>query len=325
MKLPRRKLLHLAAGAAALPAVSRIARAQTYPSRPVQLIVGFPPGGTGDILARLIGQWLTERLGQPFIIENKPGASTNIAADLVAKSLPDGHTLLLATTVNAINATLFDHLNFNFIQDIAPVGGFFRGPLVMEVNPSLPARTVLDFIAYAKGRPGRLNYASGGVGTPNHVVAELFKLRTGIDMVHVPYRGEAPALTDLLGGQVQVMFGNMPSSIEHIRAGRLRALGVTTATRSDVLPDVPTIGETVLGYEASSWQGIGAPAHTPDEIVNRLNDDINLGLADPMLKARFVELGGTVMPGTPAQFGTLMVADTEKWANVIRAENIKLQ
>jgi tripartite-type tricarboxylate transporter receptor subunit TctC len=323
MKLPRRTFLHLTAGATALSAISRVAKGQPYPLRPVHLIVGFPAGGTGDILARLIGQWLTEHLGQPFIVENRPGASTNIAAELVVKSPPDGHTLLLATSVNAINATLFDNLNFNFIRDIAPVGGIFRGPLVMVVNPSLPVKTVLDFIAYAKSSSGNVNYASGGIGTPNHIVAELFKMRTGIDMLHVPYRGEAPALTDLLGGRVQVMFGNIPSSIELIRAGRLRALAVTTSTRSEALPDIPTVGEFVLGYEASSWQGIGASADTPDEIVSKLNDAINVGLADPNLKARLAELGGTIMPGTPGQFGALMAADTEKWGNVIRGANIR--
>ena len=275
MKLPRRQFLHLAAGAAALPAVSRIAWAQAYPTRPVRIIVGFAAGGAADIIARLIGQWLSERLGQPFVIENRPGAGSNIATEAVVRAPPDGYTLLLVGTANAINATLYDKLNFNFIRDIAPVAGIIRVPNVMVVNPSVPAKTVPEFIAYAKANPGKINMASGGIGTAAHVSGELFKMMAGVDMVHVPYRGAAPALTDLLGGQVQVMFASMPSSIEHIRAGKLRALAVTTATRSEALPDIPTVGEFVPGYEASAWYGVGAPKDTPAEIVDKLNKEIN--------------------------------------------------
>ena len=297
MKLPRRKFLHLAAGAAALPAVSRVAWAQAYPTRPVRIIVGLPPGGATDIVARLIGQWLSERLGQPFVIENRPGAGTNIGTEAVVRAPPDGYTLLLVGRRNAINATLYDKLNFNFIRDIAPVAGIIRVPLVMVVNPSVPAKTVPEFIAYAKANPGKINMASAGIGTPGHVAGELFKMMAGVDMVHVPYRGAAPALTDLLGGQVQVMFGTTVSSIEHIRAGKLRALAVTTATRSEALPDIPTVGEFVPGYEASAVFGIGAPRNTPAEIVDKLNKEINAALADPKIKARLADLGGAVLAG----------------------------
>jgi tripartite-type tricarboxylate transporter receptor subunit TctC len=286
MKLPRRAFLQLAAGAAALPAVSRIARAQTYPSRPVRIVVGFAAGGGVDIVARLIGQWLSERLGQQFVIENRPGAATNIGTEAVVRAPADGYTLLLADASAAINATLYDKLNFNFIRDIAPVAGIIRVANVMEVNPSFPAKTVPEFIGYAKANPGKINFASGGNGAPPHVSGELFKMMTGVDIVHIPYRGLAPALTDLIGGQVQVMFGTMPPSIEYIRAGKLRALAVTTAMRSAALPDIPTVGEFVSGYEASTWYGVGAPKNTPSEIVEKLNKEINAGLFDPKLKAR---------------------------------------
>jgi tripartite-type tricarboxylate transporter receptor subunit TctC len=324
MKLPRRKFLHLAAGAAALPALSRVAWAQTYPARPVRILVGFPPGGGADIVARLIGQWLSERLGQPFIIENRPGASSNLAAETVVRAPPDGYALLLVASPNTINATLYDNLNFNLIRDIAPVAGITRDPQVMEVNPSVPVTTVPEFIAYAKANPGRINMASAGNGSGPHVAGELFKMMTGVNMVHVPYRGSAPALTDLLAGQVQVMFDIMTASIGHIRTGRLRALAVTTATRSEVLPDLPTVGDFLPGYEASNIRGIGAPKDTPTEIIDKLNKDINAGLADPKLKARLTDLGDTVLAGSPADFGKLIAEETEKWGKVIRAANIKL-
>jgi tripartite-type tricarboxylate transporter receptor subunit TctC len=325
MKLPRRRFLHLAAGAAALPAVSRIARAQTYPTRPVRIVVGFPPGGPQDIVARLIGQWLSERLGRPFVIENRPGADGNIGADAVVKAPADGYTLLIVATPNAINATLYDKLNFNFIHDIAPVASIMHVPLVMEVNPSFPAKTVPEFIAYARANPGKVNMGSGGNGNPAHVAGELFKMMAGVNMVHVPYRGGAPMLTDLLGGQLEGAFDPIPGSIEHIRAGKLRPLAVTTATRSEVLPDIPTLGEFVPGFEASVWYGVGAPKSTPAEIVDKLNKEINAGLADPKLKARFVDLGGTMFALSPAEFGKLIVDETEKWARVIRAANIKAE
>jgi tripartite-type tricarboxylate transporter receptor subunit TctC len=323
VKLPRRQFLHLAAGAAALPAASRIARAQTYPTRPVRLVVGFPAGGSVDIVARLTGQWLSERLGQQVITDNRPGAGSNIGTEVVVRAPPDGYTLLMASFGNAVNATLYDNLNFNFIRDIAPVAGVMRVPLVMEVNPSVPAKTVPEFIAYAKANPGKVNMASGGNGTPQHVSGELFKMMAGVNMIHVPYRGNAPALTDLIGGQVQVMFDTTPASIEHIRAGQIRPLAVTTATRADVLPDIPTVGDFVPGYEASSWYGVGVPKNTPAGIVEKLNREINAGLADPKMKARLAELGGSVLVGSPADFGKLIGDETEKWGKVIRAANIK--
>jgi tripartite-type tricarboxylate transporter receptor subunit TctC len=323
MKLPRRQFLYLAAGAAALPAVSRVARAQAYPTRPVRIIVGFPAGGSGDILTRLMGQWLSDRLGQQFIIENRPGAGSNIAAEAVVKAAPDGYTLYLSSSPNAISATLYDNLNFNFIRDIAPVASISISPLVMEVNPSVPAKTVPEFVAYAKANSGKLNMASNGNGTTSHLAGELFKMMTGVNMLHVPYRGAAPALTDLIGGQVQVMFDIMASSIEHIRAGKLRALAVTTATRSEALPDVPTVGDFLLGYEANLWSGFGAPKNTPAEIVVKLNKEINAGLADPRMKARLADLGATVLALSSADFGKLIADDTEKWGKVIRAANIK--
>jgi tripartite-type tricarboxylate transporter receptor subunit TctC len=322
MKLPRRKFLHLGAGAVALPAASRIARAQAYPTRPVRLVVFFPPGGVGDILARLMGQWLSERLGQAFVIENRPGAGGNIGTEAVVRASPDGYTLLWATSPNAINATFYDKLNYNFIRDIAPVAATIQVPNVMVVNPTLPARTVPEFIAYAKANPGKLNMASGGNGVPSHVAGELFKMMAGVNMVHVPYRGAAPALTDLLAGQVQVLFDAVPSSIEYIRAGKLRPLAVTTATRSEVLPDIPTIGDFLPGFEASTWFGVGAPKHTPTDIAEKLNREINAALVDPTIKARIADLGGTALPGSPADFGKLIADDTEKWAKVIKFAGI---
>jgi tripartite-type tricarboxylate transporter receptor subunit TctC len=323
MKLPRRNFLHLAAGAAALPAVSRIARAQAYPTRPVRIVVPFAPGGTFDIMARLIGQWLAEKLGQPFVIENRPGAGGNIGTESVVRAPADGYALLLVGTANAISATLYEKLNFNFIRDIVPVAGIARVPEVMLVNPSLPATTVRELIAYAKANPGKLTMASGGIGTLSHVEGELFKMMTGVNLVHVPYRGLGPALTDLLGGQVQVMFASMSASIEYVRANKLRALAVTTATRSDELPDVATVDEFVPGYEASGWFGLGAPKNTPSQIIDQLNEAINAGLADPKTKARLADLGGTPFVGSPAEFGKLIADETEKWGKVIRAANIK--
>jgi tripartite-type tricarboxylate transporter receptor subunit TctC len=323
MKLPRRQFLHLAAGAAALSAVSRLAMAQAYPTKPVRWVVGFAPGGGNDIVARLMGQWLSERTGQPFIIENRPGAGTNIATEAVVNAPPDGYALLLVGAPNAINATLYDKLNFNFISDIAPVAGIVRVANVMVVHPSVPAKTVPEFIAYANANPGKINMATNGNGSASHMSGELFKMMTGINMVHVPYRGTAPAITDLLGGQVQGSFVSMPGSIEYIRAGKLRPLAVTTAIRSVVLPDVPTVGEFVPGYEASVWYGVGAPKNTPAEIVRKLNEEINAGLADANMKARLRVLGGKVLPGSPADLGELITEETGKWAKVIKFANIK--
>jgi tripartite-type tricarboxylate transporter receptor subunit TctC len=325
MKLPRRRFLHLAAGAAALPAVPRVAVAQSYPTRPVRLIVGFAPGGTTDITARLIGQWLSERLGQQFLIENRTGAGTNIATEAVVRAPADGYTLLLVTASNAINATLYDKLGFNFVRDIAPVAGIIRYPLVMQVNPSFPAKTVPEFINHAKSNPGKVSYGSGGIGTSIHVASELFKMMTGIDMIHVPYRGGAPAMTDLIGGQIQVVFNPVPESMEHIKAGKLRPLAVTSATRSEALSEVPTVGDFVPGYEASALQGIGAPKDTPAEIVEKLNKEINAGLADPRLKARFADLGATVFVVSPADFRKFIADETEKWAKVIKFAGAKAE
>jgi tripartite-type tricarboxylate transporter receptor subunit TctC len=315
--------LHLAAGAPALPAVSRFAWAQAYPLRPVRIIVGQAAGSGSDTAARLIGQWLSERLGQQFVIENRPGAAGNIATEAVVRAPPDGHTLLLVNTGNAINATLYDKLNFNFIRDIAPVAGIFRVPQVMEVNPSVPAKTVSEFIAYAKANPGKVNMASAGIGSVHHVAGELFKFMTGVDMVHVPYRGTTPALTDLLAGQAQVMFDVTPTSTPHIRAGKLRALAVTTATRADVLPEIPIMGDFVPGYEASAWLGFGAPKDTPAAIIGMLNREVNAGLADPEIKTRIADLGGTVLAISPAEFGKLITDETEKWAKVVKSANIR--
>ena len=323
MKLPRRQFLHLAAGAAALPAMSRIARAQVYPSRPVRLIVGLAAGSSLDILARLMGHWLSERLGQPFVIENRPGAGTNVATEAVVRSAPDGYTLLAVSPANAINATLYEKLNFNFIGDIAPVASIVREPNVMVVNPSVPATSVPEFISYAKTNPGKLSMASAGNGTASHMAGELFKMMAGVTMVHVPYRGGGPALTDLIGGQVQAMFPGTIASVEYIKTGKLRALGVTTATRSEALPHLPTVGDFVSGYEASLLDGIGAPKNTPAEIIERLNMEINAALADPKIKTRFAELGATVIPGSPADFGKLIADETEKWGKVVRFAGVK--
>jgi tripartite-type tricarboxylate transporter receptor subunit TctC len=322
MKLPRRQFLHLVAGAAALPAVPRFAWGQSYPWRPVRIVVTFPAGSTSDILARPMAQWLQERLGQPFVVDNRPGAGGTIGTEAVVRASPDGYTLLLISGAHTINATLYDKLSFNFIRDIAPVAGISRETGVMVVNPSVPAETVPDFIAYAKANPGKINMASAGIGASTHVAGELFKMMTGVNMVHVPYRGSPPALTDLLGGQVQVYFGPIAGSIEYVRAGTLRALAVTTATRSEVLPDVPTVGEFVPGYEASAVWGVGAPRNTPAEIVDKLNKEINAGLANPEIKAR-LELGGTVLPGSPTDFGKLIADETEKWGKVVKFANIK--
>jgi tripartite-type tricarboxylate transporter receptor subunit TctC len=323
MKLPRRQFLHLAAGAAALPAVSRIGWAQAYPTRPVHIVVGFAPAGGNDVVARLLGQWLSERLGQPFVIENRPGAATNIATEAVVRAPADGYTLLFVSATNAINATLYERLNFNFIRDIVPVASIMRVANVMVVHPSVPATTVSKFITHAKANAGKINMASAGNGSTSHISGELFKTMTAVNIVHVPYRGIAPALNDLLGGQVQVTFASMPSSIGYVRAGTLRALAVTTATRSEALPDVPTVGEFVPGYEASVWYGIGAPRNTPVEVIDKLNREINAGLADPKLQARLVDVGGTVLAGSPADFGKLIAEDTEKWAKLIKLAGIK--
>jgi tripartite-type tricarboxylate transporter receptor subunit TctC len=323
MKFPRRKFLHLATVAAALPAVSRIARADTYPSRTVHIFVGVAAGGVADTEARLMGQWLSERIGQPFVIENRLGSATNLATELVVTAAPDGYTLLSVGTPNAVNATLYDNLSFNFMRDIAPIAGVMRVPNVMSVNPSFPARTVPEFIAYARANPGKISFGSGGSGTSLHMAAELFKIAAEVNMVHVPYRGEAPALADLLGGQVQVVFGTMPSSIALVKADKLRALAVTSATRSELLPDIPTLSDFLPGYEASFFGGFGAPKDTPPEIVERLNKEINAGLSDPNFKARLTDLGGTALPGSSAEFGKLVADETEKWAKVIKSAGIK--
>jgi len=319
----RRQFLRLAGAAVALPAMSPIAWAQTYPSRPVRIIVGLAAGGVGDTVARLIAQWLAERLGQPFIIENRTGAAGNIATEAVARAPPDGYTLLLVSTSNATNATLYDRLSFNFVRDIVPVASIDRESQVMLVNPSVPAKTVPEFIAYAKANPSKINYGSGGIGSQTHVVGEMFKMMSGVTMVHVPYRGIASALTDLLAGQVQVMFAAVPSSIDHIRAGKLRALAITTTMRSEVLPDIPTVGDFLQGFESSVWQGVGAPRNTLAGIVDILNKEINAAFADPNIKARFADLGGTVLPGSPADFGKLIADETEKWAKVVKFAGIK--
>ena len=325
MKLPRRQFLHLAAGAAALPAASRIAWAQAYPTRPVRLITPFPAGGVTDLFSRLIGQPLSERLGQPVIIENRAGAGGNVGTEAVVRASPDGYTLLLITSTNAINQTLYDKLNFDFVRDIVPVASIVRGIGVLEVHPSFPAKTVPEFISYLKANPGKVNMASAGIGTSQHIYGELFKMMAGVEMVHVPYRGGGPALTDLLAGQVPVMFDTIATSMEQIKAGKLRALAVTSATRSDVLPDIPTIGEFVPGYEATAWQGIGAPRSTPPEIIDRLHREINACLDDPKVKARIVELGYLVFKTSQTEFSSFVGESIEKWAKVIRAANIKAE
>jgi tripartite-type tricarboxylate transporter receptor subunit TctC len=323
VKLARRRFLHLAAGAAALPTASRFAWAQAYPSRPVRLIIGYPPGGSADITARLTGQWLSERLGQPVVIESRPGAATNLATEAVVRASPDGYTLLLVAPANAINATLYDKLNFDFLRDIVPVAGIIRFPNVVVVNPSLPIKTIPELIAYAKANPGKLNMASSGNGSTIHMSGELFKMLTGINMVHVPYRGGAPALTDLIAGQVHVMFDNIPTSAEHIKAGRLRGLAVTSAARSQVLPDLPTVADFLPGYEASAWYGLGVPKNTPDEVIDKINKAMNAVLADPKSQARFAELGASLLPGSPADFSRLVADETEKWGKVVRFSGAK--
>src|SRR6195256_690063 len=325
MKLPRRQFIRLATGAVALPAIPRLAGAQSYPSRPVRLIVGFPAGGSADIVARLIGQSLSERLGQPFIIENRPGAGSNLGTETVVRAPPDGYPLLMASAANVTNATLYDNLNFNFIRDIAPVAFMDRVANVLEVNPSVPAKTVPEFIAYAKANPGKINMASGGTGSSQHGAGELFKMMAGVDLVHVPYRGVAPALTDLLAGQVQVLFDTVPASLPHIRAGKLGARAVTTAAVSEALPDVPTVGDFVPGYEASSIHGIGAPRITPADIIDRLNKEVNAALADPKFKAQIADLGAMVAVGSPADFGKIIAEETEKWAKVVKFSGAKAE
>jgi tripartite-type tricarboxylate transporter receptor subunit TctC len=324
MQRSRRGFLHLAAATAAL-ALSRTARAQAYPSRPIRLIVGFPAGGPTDITARVMAQWLSERLGQQIVIENRAGAGSNLAVEAAVNAPPDGYTLLLVGATNAINATLYEKLNFNFIRDIAPVAGIIRVPLIMEVHPSVPAKTVAEFIAYAKANPGKINMGSGGIGTTLHVSGELFKMMAGVDMLHVPYRGAGPMLTDLLGGQVQVGFDPMPSSIGYVKAGQLRPLAVTTATRSEALPELPVVGDFVPGYEASTWYGVGAPKSTPADIVDRLNKEINAGLADPKLKARLTDLGGIMLTGSATEFAAFIAEETEKWAKVVKFSGAKAE
>jgi tripartite-type tricarboxylate transporter receptor subunit TctC len=319
----RRRFLRVAAAAAALPALPRLARAAAYPTRPVRIMCGFAAGGAPDILARLIGQWLSERLGQSFIVEDRTGAGGNIATEAVVQAAPDGHTLLLTSMGNAVNATLYDKLNWNFLHDIAPVAGISREPLGMEVQPSFPASTVPEFIAYAKANPGKINFGSAGIGSSLHMAGELFNLMAGVELVHVAYRGSPPALNDLLAGQIQLMFSPLPSSIGYVKSGRLRALAVTSAARSTVLPDVPVIADFVPGYEASAWYGIGAPATTPADILDKLNTEINAGLADPGLKARMVQIGSVPYPASRAEFGKHLAAETEKWGKVVRAAKIK--
>ena len=323
MKFPRRQFLHLAAGAAALPTLPHIAKAQAYPAQPVRLIVGFVAGGLTDITGRLIAQWLSERLGQRFIVENRPGGAGNIATEAVVRAAPDGYTLLVINTNNAINATLFEKLNFNIVRDIAPVASIGRVPHVMAVNPSLPVTTVPEFIAYAKANPNKVSMGSGGNGSPAHVMGELFKIMTGVSMVHVPYRGAAAAVNDLLGGQIQVTFTELASSIGFIRAGRLRALAVTTPMRLEALPEVPPMAEFVPGFEASQWNGVGAPKNTPSEIIDKLNKEVNAALVDPKIKARMAEWDGTVLPGTPGEFGKFVADEIEKWGKVVKLSGAK--
>jgi tripartite-type tricarboxylate transporter receptor subunit TctC len=324
MKLPhRRQFLHLAAGAAALPAVSRIARAQAYPSRPVRMIVPFAPAGTTDISARLIGQWLSERFGQPFVVENRPGANGNIGTEAALRAPADGYTLLMVDASPAVNASLYDRLNFNFVRDAATVATVARAPFILVIHPSVPAKTVPEFIAYAKANPGRINYGSAGPGSTLHVAGELFKIMSDVDLVHVPYRGGGPAIADAISGQVQAVFIPSPAGIEFVRSGQLRALGVSSTTRFAAMPDVPSVSEFVSGYEASTWWGVVAPRNTPTTIIENLNKEINAGLVQPKVKARFAELGAEVFPGSPVDFGKFIADETEKWAKVIRAANIK--
>lgn len=324
MKIRRRRFLHLATAAMVLPAAARGVWAQGYPHQPVRLLLGYPPGGSADITARLTGQWLSERLGQPFVIESRPGAGTNLATEAVVRAAPDGYTLLLVPPAAAINATLYEKLNFDFLRDIEPIAGIIRFPNVVVVNPSLPIKSIPELIAYAKANPGKLNMASSGNGSTIHMSGELFKMMTGIDMVHVPYRGGAPALTDLISGQVHVMFDNIPTSAEHVKAGRLRGLAVTGPTRSEVLPELPTVADFLPGYEASAWYGLGAPRRTPGEIVDKLNKTMNAILADPKTKARFTELGGSTLPGSPADFAKYLADETEKWGKVVKFAGAKV-
>jgi tripartite-type tricarboxylate transporter receptor subunit TctC len=324
MKIARRKFLHLAAGAAVLPALSELAKAQAYPSRPIRLVIGYTPGGSADLTARLMGQWLSERLGQSFVIENRPGGGTNIATEAVVRAPPDGYTFLLAAPANAINATLYDKLNFNFLRDCEPVAGIIRFPNVVVVNPSVPVKSIPELIAYAKANPGKLNMASSGNGSTIHMSGELFKMLTGTDMVHVPYRGGAPALTDLIAGQVHVMFDNIPTCAEHVKSGKLRGLAVTSTTRSDVLPDLPTLADFLPGYEASAWYGFAAPKNTPAAIIEKLNKEINAVLADPVAKRRFTEIGAILLPGSAADFGKLLADETEKWGKVVKFSGAKV-
>jgi tripartite-type tricarboxylate transporter receptor subunit TctC len=321
----RRQLLHLAAGAAVLPAVSHMANAQAYPTRPVRIVVGFPAGGTADIISRLMGQWLSERLGQQFIVENRPGAASNIAAEAVVRAPPDGYTLLMVTNDNAINSLLYQKLSFDVVRDIMPVVGLIHVPLVLEVHPAVLAKTVPELIAYARTNPGRLNLASYGTGSVSHLAGELFKMTVGVNMIHVPYRGSAPMLNDLLGGQVHVAFDALPASIEHVRAGRLRALAVTSTTRSPALPDIPTLGDFVAGYDAGAMNGIGVPRNTPPQIIGRLNEEINGVLALATVKARIADFGATVFGGPPNDLGNLLARETEKWSKVVQAANIKVE
>jgi tripartite-type tricarboxylate transporter receptor subunit TctC len=325
MRVPRRQILRLVLGSVALPALPHIARSQAYPTKAVRLIVPFAPGGNTDLIARLMGQWLSERLGQPFVVENRPGAGTNIGTEVVVRAPADGYALLMVHPPSAINATLYEKLNFNFIRDIAPVVGIIRTPFVMEVNPSIPAKSVPELIAFAKTNPSKISMASAGIGSGPHVAGELFQMMAGIKMVHVPYRGTGPALTDLIGGQVQMYFDGIPTSIEHIRSGKLRALAVTSTSRSVVLPDIPALSDFLPGFEASFWGGVGAPSNTPAEIVHKLNKEINVGLADPKIKARLADLGGTVLGGSPVEFGKLIADETEKWAKVIKFAGIKAE
>jgi tripartite-type tricarboxylate transporter receptor subunit TctC len=323
MKFPRRTFLHLAAGAAAVPAACRIARAQSYPSRPVRIIVPVAAGGGLDITARLIGQWLSERLGQQFIVEDRPGGGATIGTEMAVRAPPDGYTLLLASLANAVNATLYEKLNYNFARDIAPVAGIMGVSNVVYVHPSVPAKTIPEFIAYTKANPGKINMGSGGNGSSGHMAGELFKLMTGVNLVHVPYRGQGPAMNDLLGGQLQVIFATTPGTTEFVQAGKLRALAVTTRVRADALPEVPPVADFVPGYESSQWYGVAAPKNTPVEIVEKLNQEINAALADPKMKARFADLGGTVLPGSPADFGKLIADEAEKWGKVVKFAGLK--
>jgi tripartite-type tricarboxylate transporter receptor subunit TctC len=325
MRFPRRKFLHLAAGATALPAVSRFARAQSYPTRPVQIVVGFAAGSTSDILARLMAQWLSQRLGQQFVVENRPGAGGNIGAETVVKAAPDGYTLLMVPPAVAANATLYQHLNFNFLHDIAPIAGVVRVPNVVEVNPSIPVKTIPELITYAKANPGKLSFASAGIGTASHLAGQLFNTMTGANLQHVPYRGDGPAMADLIAGQVQVGFATMTASIGHIRAGQLRPLAVTTIKRSDALPGIPSVSDFLPGFEASSWFGIAAPQGTPPEIIESLNRETNAGLADSTIDARLADMGGMLLTGSPADFGRLIADETQKWSKVIRAAGIKAE